>query len=288
VKYAWIHEHRGIYRVSAMCRCLGATRQGYYQWLERGIEDEADEVIVNEIRDIMKASRDTYGILRVTEELHDRGFHVNHKRVERLMKQRNIRAKRVRKRKKTTDSNHQFPASEDRLQRRFDSVSEPDRAWVSDVTYLKTRAGWMYLCVWIDLFSRRVVGWSLSPTLASGFVCDALNAALNKRPGARPLVHSDRGVQYASHEFRRLLWRKKLRQSMSRKGNCWDNAVAESFFGTLKSELDLRPTIAPAELRRIIFDYIEIFYNRKRRHSSLGYKTPMDVENRYWSREEVS
>ncbi len=288
MKYAWIHEHRRIYHINAMCRCLGATRQGYYQWLERGIEDEADEVIVNEIRDIMQESRDTYGILRVTEELKARGFHVNHKRVERLMKQRNIRAKRVRKRKKTTDSNHQFPASEDRLQRRFDSVSEPDRAWVSDVTYLKTRAGWLYLCVWIDLFSRRVVGWSLSPSLASGFVCDALNAALNRRPGARPLVHSDRGVQYASHEFRRLLWRKKLRQSMSRKGNCWDNAVAESFFGSLKSELDLSPAISPVELRRIIFDYIEIFYNRKRRHSSLGYKTPMDVENRYWSREEVS
>jgi transposase InsO family protein len=288
VKYAWIHEHRGIFKVSAMCRCLGATRQGYYQWRERGIEDEADAVIVNEIRDIMKESRETYGILRVTEELRDRGFHINHKRVERLMKKHNIRAKRVRKRKKTTDSNHKFPASEDRLQRRFDAVSEPNRAWVSDITYLKTRAGWLYLCVWIDLFSRRVVGWSLSSSLASSFVIDSLRAALNRRPGARPLIHSDRGVQYACHEFRRMLWRNKLRQSMSRKGDCWDNSVAESFFGTLKSELQLEPTLAPAEVRRIIFDYIEIFYNRKRRHSSLGYKSPLEVENKYWSLEEVS
>lgn len=288
MKYAWIHEHRHIYKVSAMSRCLGASRQGYYQWLEKGIEGAADEVIVNEIREIMKESRDTYGILRVTEELRDRGFHVNHKRVERLMKQRNIRAKRTRKRKKTTDSNHKFPASEDRLQRRFDAVSEPNRAWVSDITYIKTRAGWLYLCAWIDLFSRRVVGWSLSSSLASNFVIDSLNAALNRRPGARPLIHSDRGIQYASHEFRRLLWRKKLRQSMSRKGDCWDNSVAESFFGTLKSELDLKPTLAPADVKQLIFDYIEIFYNRKRRHSSFGYKTPMDVENKYWSRVEVS
>lgn len=289
MKYAWIHAHRKFFSINAMCRCLGASRQGYYQWLERGIDDDAaDTVIVSEMKDIMEESKFTYGIRRVTEALKERGFHVNHKRVERLMRENSIRAKRVRKRKKTTDSNHEFPASEDRLKRRFNAVSKPNAVWVSDLTYLKTKSGWMYLCVWIDLFSRRIVGWSLSSSLASDFVCESLSNALNRRPGARPLIHSDRGVQYASHKFRRLLWRKKLRQSMSRKGDCWDNAVAESFFGTLKSELDLDPSLAPEALQTAIFEYIEIFYNRKRLHSSLGYKTPLTVENNYWSLEEVS
>ncbi len=231
---------------------------------------------------MMEESRNTYGAKRVTKELKDRGFHVNHKRIERLMKENNIRPKRARKFKKTTDSNHKFPASEDRLQRRFD-VKEPNRVWVSDVTYLKTNEGWLYLCAWIDLFSRAVVGWSLSTSLASQFVCDALTAGLNRRPGARPLVHSDRGVQYASNVFRQLLWRNKLRQSMSRKGNCWDNAVAESFFSTLKSDLDLKPSMPAAAVRQLVFEYIEIFYNRKRLHSTLGYKSPEAVEQQYWS-----
>ena len=230
----------------------------------------------------MEESRNTYGVKRVTKELRDRGFHVNKKRVERLMKENNIRSKRAKKFKKTTDSNHEFPASEDRLKRRF-HVNEPNRVWVSDVTYLKTNAGWLYLCVWIDLFSRAVVGWSLSTSLKSQFVCDALMAGLNRRPGVRPLVHSDRGVQYASKVFRQLLWRSKLRQSMSRKGNCWDKAMAESFFSTLKSDLDLKPSLPATVVRQLVFEYIEIFYNRKRLHSKLGYKSPEAVEEHYWS-----
>lgn len=240
-----------------------------------------------EILDIMDETRWTYGIKRVTKALRDRGFLVNHKRVERLMKQHNIRARRKKKRRKTTDSNHDFPASEDRVKRWFD-VSEPNKVWVSDISYLKTRDGWLYLCVWIDLFSRKVAGCSLSSSLTSSFICDALLSALERRPGARPTVHSDRGVQYASNEFRRLLWRNKLKQSMSRKRDCWDNAVAESFFGTLKSELDLSSSLSPAAVRQLIFEYIEIFYNRKRLHSTLGYRTPESVENEYWSVKEVS
>jgi transposase InsO family protein len=266
---------------------LEVSRQGYYSWAQDGIEDETDRVLVAEILDIMNETRYTYGIKRVTKELKDRGFHVNHKRVERLMKENNIGCKKARKFKKTTDSNHDFPASDDRLQRRF-KVNRPDRVWVSDITYLKTRDGWLYLCVWIDLFSRKVVGWSISASLASRFVCDALAGALERRPGARPLIHSDRGVQYASKEFRTLLWRNKLRQSMSRKGDCWDNAVAESFFATIKSDLALSPSVSPKVVRQAVFEYIESFYNRKRLHSTLGYKTPEEVEKDYWSLTQAS
>ncbi len=288
MKYAWIDEHREPFTLTGMCNALGVSRQGYDQWKNRDDDGEADKVILDEIRLIMEDARYTYGLLRVTAALKDRGFRVNKKRVARIMKENNIRSKRVKKRKKTTDSNHTFPASEDRLKRRFNKTSAPNQVWVSDITYLKTREGWLYLCVLIDLFSRKVVGWSLSPNLASGFVCGALTGALQRRPGARPMIHSDRGVQYASHEFRRLLWRNKLRQSMSRKGDCWDNAPAESFFGTMKSELDLNTSLSQTEVKRIIFEYIEVFYNRKRLHSSLGYKTPESVENSYWSLKEAS
>lgn len=287
MKYAWIDEHRGLFTLAAMCRCLGTTRQAYNGWKKREDDDESDRILVLEILDIMKETRSSYGIKRVAKELKDRGFHVNHKRVERLMKENNIKSRRPKKRKKTTDSNHSFPASEDRLKRRF-NPSRPNQVWASDITYLKTRDGWLYLCVWMDLFSRKLVGWSISSSLAAGFVCDALSSALTLRPGAKPVVHSDRGVQYACHEFRLLLWRNKLKQSMSRKGDCWDNAVVESFFGTLKTELDLSPSVTSREARQLVFEYIEIFYNRKRLHSTLGYKSPEEVERLFWSLSAVS
>jgi len=289
VKYAWIHEHRGIFKPAAMFRALGVVPQGYYQWAKRNEEDddESDRVLVAEIRDVMEESRQTYGVRRVTQALKERGFHVNHKRIERLMREHDIRCKKVKRFKKTTNSNHKFPASEDRLQRRFD-VAEPNRVWVSDITYLKTREGWLYLCVWIDLYSRAIVGWSISTSLASSVVCEALDSALKRRPGVRPLVHSDRGIQYASSEFRRMLWSNKLRQSMGKKGDCFDNAVAESFFGILKTEIDLTKNLSASQVRQTIFDYIEIFYNRKRLHSKLGYKTPEEVENKYGSLTDAS
>lgn len=289
MKYAWIHEHRGIFKSAAMFRALGVVPQGYYQWAKRNDDDddESDRVLVAEIRDVMEESRQTYGIKRVAKALKERGFNVNHKRVERLMREHDIRCKKVKRFKKTTNSNHKFPASEDRLQRRFD-VAEPNRVWVSDLTYLKTREGWLYLCVWIDLHSRAIVGWSISTSLASSIVCEALDSALKRRPGVRPLVHSDRGIQYASSEFRRMLWRNKLRQSMGKKGDCFDNAVAESFFGILKTEIDLTNNLSAAQVRQTIFDYIEIFYNRKRLHSKLGYKTPEEVENKYGSLTDAS
>jgi len=287
VKYAWIREHRGHFTVAAMCRCLGAARQGYYRWVKKGDDDEADKVLVAEIREVMKETRHTYGPKRVAKALKNRGTLANHKRVGRLMNENNIHPKRVKKKRKTTNSNHEFPASEDRLMRRF-KMQTPDRVWVGDITYLKTREGWLYMCIWLDLFSRKIVGWSLSTSLASSFVCESLQSALRRRPGARPLIHSDRGVQYASNEFRRLLWRNKLRQSMSRKGDCWDNSVAESFFGTLKSELELTPGMTAAQVRQLVFEYVEIFYNRIRLHSALGYKSPDIVEQEYRTLKEAS
>lgn len=273
-----------------MCRCLEVKRASYYKWLEhfKGIPDESEELLLAEIKDVMAESRHTYGINRVTAALRDeRGFHVNHKRVERLMRENDVRSKRARKYKKTTDSNHQFGASENRLQRRF-NVMEPDRVWTSDITYLRTKEGWLYLCVFIDLFSRKIVSWSISNSLAADFVCDALLVALSCRPGARPLIHSDRGVQYACKDFRRILWRNKLRQSMSRKGNCWDNAVSESFFSSLKLELDLESSMTGQVVRQAVFEYIEAFYNRKRLHSTLGFKSPEEVERQYWFRKSAS
>lgn len=265
-----------------MCRCLQASRAGYYRWVKNGDRDDSDLILVAEILDVMKQVRWTYGVIRMTAALKKRGFHINKKRVERLMREHQIRCKKVKKFKKTTNSKHDFPASEDRLQRRF-KVTKPNRVWVSDITYLKTRDGWLYLCTWLDLFSRKVVGWSISPSLASSFVCEALSNALMQRPGARPLIHSDRGIQYASKEFRRMLWKHKLRQSMSRKGNCWDNAVAESLFSTIKSELESTSRMSGKSVREAAFEYLEVFYNRKRLHSTLGYKTPSEVEKEYWS-----
>lgn len=289
MRYAWLHEYRYKFSLTAMCRCLKVARSGYYTWVKRSLEIDgnADMVLLAEIRSVMEMSRHTYGIKRITAELKDRGFHVNHKRIERLMRKNNIRPKRARKFKKTTDSNHQLGASENRLQRRF-NVSQPDRVWTSDITYLKTRDGWLYLCVWIDLFSRKIVGWSISSSLAAKFVCQALLAALKRRPGARPLIHSDRGVQYASKEFRQLLWAHKLRQSMSRKGDCWDNAVSESFFSTLKCELNLGTMVPTPIVRQAAFEYIEVFYNRKRLHSTNGFKSPEEVERQYWLRKAAS
>lgn len=287
MKYAWMNEYRLKYSIAAMSRCFNVVPQGFYQWLKKEADDESDKVFITEIKDIMKESRHTYGIKRVAEALKHRGFCINHKKVARLMKDNNIRCKQVKKRKKTTDSRHGFPASEDRLKRRFD-VYQPNRVWVSDITYLRCKNGWLYLCIWLDLYSRKIVGWSVSDSLASGFVCSSLKSALQRRPGVRPLIHSDRGVQYACNEFRRLLWRNKLRQSMSRKADCWDNSVAESFFGTLKSELVFDTTLSEADVRSMIFDYIEVFYNRKRLHSTLGFKSPENFENQYWSLEAVS
>jgi transposase InsO family protein len=262
-----------------MCKLLGVSTAGYYAWLKRAESERAvkDRELLGLIHAVHEASRETYGSPRVHEELREQGVRVGRKRVERLMREEQLEGRQKAAFRKTTDSNHAFPVAPNLLEREF-NVQAPDRAWVADITYLWTAQGWLYLAVIIDLYSRRVVGWALQDSMHVGLVLDALRMALSDRRPARGLVHhSDRGSQYASGDHRALLLAWGAECSMSRKGDCWDNAVAESFFSTLKRELEGRWT-EKAAARLAVFEYIEVFYNRKRRHSHNGYKSPVDFE----------
>ena len=219
-------------------------------------------------------SRENYGSPRIYKQLRSEGWKVNHKTVEKLMQQNEIQARTRRKYKTTTDSNHKLPIAPNLLEQNF-AAEEPDEVWVSDITYIATGQGWLYLCVFIDLFTRSVVGWSMAANMKADLVLDAFRMGVGKRGRAPIVAHSDRGSQYASELFRRELYRHDCIQSMSRKGNCWDNAVAESFFGSLKSELIYRENFSSRiKATMAVFDYIEIFYNKQRLHSALGYLTP--------------
>jgi putative transposase len=246
-----------------------------------------------QIQQIHQASRKTYGAPtpaatlreRIHAALQQRGFKVGRHRVARLMKQAGIGVHPKRRFKTTTDSNHAFPITENILSRNF-TVAEPDTAWVADITYIPTAQGWLYLAVIIDLFSRRVVGWSMTEHMRVELIQSALEAALGHRVPAVSglLFHSDRGSQYASHAYQAALQDAKITCSMSRKGNCWDNAVAESFFGTLKTELTHSRIFTTREnAKSTIVEWIEVFYNRQRLHSTLNYLSPVQFEQQYWS-----
>lgn len=262
-----------------MCKVLSVSRSGYYAWLGRAPSPRAleTEQLMKQIVAIFLESKSSYGSPRIARELNSRGYKVSRPRVARLMRYAQIRSIVARKFVATTDSAHDFKFSPDLLQRNF-SCGELSRAWVSDITYIGTGQGWLYLTTIIDLGDRRVIGWALSKTMkAIDTVVPALQMALiNRNPKLGTIFHSDRGVQYACDEFRAELAKTPaIRQSMSRKGNCWDNAVAESFFKTLKVEAIYRdkfPDRKTAEMA--IFEYIEIWYNRKRRHQTLGYLSP--------------
>jgi transposase InsO family protein len=265
-----------------MCSVLEVSPSAYYEWEheQQSVHDRRDEELLALIRQLFAEFRGRYGTPRIHQELTKKGFQVSRKRVARLMREAGLRAKSARKYKATTDSKHNLPVAPNLLERQF-TVTQADSAWVSDITYLWTREGWMYLAIIIDLFSRKVVGWSLRERMTAELVCEALDAAVRLRGPPRDLVfHSDRGSQYASLAFRRRLWRYGMRQSMSRKGDCWDNAVAESFFATLKKELvrDV-PFDSRAHARSEVFEYVEVFYNRRRAHSALGYESPMSFES---------
>jgi putative transposase len=238
-----------------------------------------------QIKQIHQASRDTYGSPRIHASLVAQGFQVGRQRVVRLMAKLGICVRSQRKFKATTDSKHDLPIAENVLERDF-KTTEPDRAWVADMTYIQTTEGWLYLAVIIDLFSRRVVGWSMAEHMRTGLVMSALDAALGQRiPSQTGLVfHSDRGSQYASGDYQAALLKADMTCSMSRRANCWDNAVAESFFGTLKTELT-HPRIfsTRALARTIIAEWIEVFYNRQRIHSTIGYLSPVQFEETYWN-----
>lgn len=235
--------------------------------------------------DIVKAAfvknRGVYGARRIQEELEDEGEIVSRHRAARLMRQQGLQCKTKRKFKVTTDSNHDLPIAPNLLERNFE-ISLPDRVYVGDITYIPTAEGWLYLAVFIDLYSRMVVGWSMSERMKADIVCDALIMAnWKRRPSSGLMVHSDRGSQYASHKFQELLENNGYLCSMSRKGNCWDNAVAESFFHTLKTEMANHYQFRTRqEARQAIFEYIEVFYNRQRKHSTIGYLSPAAYEDK--------
>jgi transposase InsO family protein len=266
--------------VTKMSKALGVSRRGYYGWESRkpGRHEEEDLELASHIEKIFREHRGRYGSPRVWEELKHRGWKVSRKRVERLMREQNLCSRRRRKVVFTTDSRHLYGAAGNILNRDFYAVFGGEK-WVSDITYVRTSGGWLYLTVVIDLWDRKVIGWSISKELVAENVCSALVMAAGNRPPQEGLVfHSDRGTQYCSEEFRDML--KKVcptaRQSMSRKGNCWDNACAESFFKTLKVEQEmLEGKHSAKEVRAAIFEYIEIYYNRCRRHSALGYAIPI-------------
>jgi putative transposase len=274
-------EHREEWPIDMMCRVLKVSRSGFYAWRERPESKQATSRrrLIGIIKEVHEESNRSYGSPRVYRELIARGEICCENTVARYMRENDIVAKTKRKFKQTTDSNHSLPVAKNLLDRDFDQL-EPNRVWVSDITYIPTREGWLYLAMVLDLFGRKVVGWSMSHRIDRHLVMDALTMAVkNRRPPPNLIHHSDRGSQYASNDFQKLLDDHDMICSMSRKGNCWDNAVAESFFHSLKTELVHHEDFATREEARLaIFEYIEVFYNRIRRHSSLGYLSPADYE----------
>ncbi len=284
MRFAFISAEKAWAPVSVLCRVLGVTRSGFYAWQQRDPSEQAsdDQKLALEIAAIHKASGQTYGSPRILAELRAKGLHVSRKRVARLMRELGIRSRRKRRFKATTDSRHKLPVADNVLDRKFD-VDAPDVAWVTDITYVWTDEGWLYLAAILDLFSRRVVGHAMSERIDRALVLEALRDAVGRRvPDAGLLHHSDRGSQYASADYQGALSERGITCSMSRKGNCWDNAVAESFFATLKTEcIYPRRFATRAEAREAIFHFIEVFYNGQRRHSTLGYVSPMEFEIKF-------
>jgi putative transposase len=273
------HEER--FPVRVMCRALAVSPAGYYAWAARpeSRRTAANRRLVTMIRVIHAESRRTYGSPRVHATLQGQGQRVGEHRVARLMRAQAIRAKTVKKWRATTDATHSHPTAPNTLNRQF-AVAEPNRVWAGDITYIWTAEGWLYLAVVLDLYSRMAIAWAMGSRLTETLATEALTMALGRRqPSAGLLHHSDRGSQYAALLYRELLASHGITVSMSRRANCWDNAVVESFFHTLKTELVAhRRYTTRAEATQEIFEWLEVFYNRTRRHSTLGYRSPAEFE----------
>ena len=284
MRFAFIQGHASEHHITTMCRVLAVSKAGYYAWVHRPPSARAteDAQLTAAIQAVHRTSRGTYGSPRVQAELLARGQRHGAKRIARLMRADGLRAKARRRGRVTTDAGPAHPAAPNLLARQFAvaQVGGPNRVWVGDITYLPTRAGWLYLAVVLDLASRRVIGWAMRHTLEGALTCEALAMALRRRcPGPGVLHHTDRGSQYAAADYRALLTAHGMACSMSRVGDCWDNAVAESFFATLKRELaDDADWLTRDEARTAVFEYIEVWYNQQRRHSSLGYRSPAVYE----------
>ena len=283
MKYSFITQHKNTYPVYLMCQVLGVLRQCYYHYRRnrenKPVDPEHQEMLMW-VKEIAKASDDTYGSRRMKKALNALGFPVSRNKARKLMREADVQVRHRKKYKVTTNSNHKQPIFDNLVQRQFD-VPEPDQVYVADITYIWTQEGWLYLAVVIDLFSRKVVGWSMGSRMKAQLVCDALTMAIwQRKPKAGLIHHSDRGSQYASKAFRKLLKAHDINGSMSAKGDCWDNAVAESFFGSLKQErVHWRNYQNRYEAQQDILNYISMFYNSYRLHSTLDYMSPNDYEN---------
>jgi putative transposase len=281
VKYAFIKCNQETFAVTRMCDMMNVSQSAYYDWLKRpeSARSIEDRRLGEEVKKIHKKSRKTYGTRRIRQELVEDGEAVSRKRIGRLMKQQGLESKSRRKFKATTNSNHDRPVAPNLLDREF-LVDQPDTVYAGDITYIPTDEGWLYLAILIDLYSRAVVGWAMSDRMTAQLANDALMMAVWKRkPPKGLMLHSDRGSQYASGLYQKTIKDHDFVCSMSRKGNCWDNAPSESFFHTLKTELTHhRRYQTREEAKQEIFEYIEVFYNRQRRHSTIGYQTPLGYE----------
>ncbi len=281
MRYGFIEENRSMWRLPVMCRVLAVSKSGYFAWRDGrdGPHRSQDRALSVQIQAIHQQSRQTYGSPRIHHELKSQGHAVGKKRVERLMKTAGIAVLPLRRHVTTTDSNHDQPIAPNLLEQNF-SAAAPNQRWVTDITYVPTAEGWLYVAAIMDLYSRRIVGWAMAATMHRDLVLKALDMAVaDRRPGEGLVHHSDRGSQYASDDYRQAMIAYGMIASMSRRACCYDNAAAESFWHTLKNELIHRRDFQTrAEAQQAIFEYIEVFYNRIRRHSSIGNVSPVDFE----------
>ena len=283
MKYAFIQNHRQQFNLKALCRLLEVSRSSYYEWLQHQQRlpqrQQRQTAFDQAVAQLFANSKGCNGARRLQRQLRVSGYTCNRKTVAASLRRQGLVAKAARKFKATTHSKHSLPVFDNLLNQDF-SATTPNQKWVGDITYLGTDEGWLYLAVIIDLFSRQVIGWAMSERMTTDLVCDALQMAVFKRKRPKSvIVHSDRGSQYCSHAYRELLQQHQLRGSMSAKGNCYDNACAESFFHSLKVEAIHGERFATREnMRQTVFEYIETRYNRNRLHSTLGYLSPVDFE----------
>ncbi|MCR6650898.1 MAG: IS3 family transposase [Cellvibrionaceae bacterium] len=282
MRYAFIAEELGCYSVSRLCSVMQVSRRGFYDWMGRSESERAssNRVLLTRIWELFIQYREVYGAPRIHKALLAEGYDCGLNRVARLMRENNIVPKTIRKFRTTTDSRRSRAAADNILARDFEA-DRPNEKWVADVTFIPTREGWLFLATVLDLFSRKIVGWSMGSRLTSGLAQTALQNAIDARsPEPGLIVHSDRGKEYHAGEYQQLLKRHGLICSMSARGDCYDNAVMESFFHSLKvEEVHHQDFRTRAEARAALFDYIEIFYNRQRLHSSIGYQSPVEFEN---------
>lgn len=283
MRYQFIDVQKKAWSITIMCEVLEVSTTGYYDWTRRepGVQTQSNAVLDRQIQEVYRHHKGRYGSPRITDELWDRHVPCSENRVARRMQHLGLRAVQARKFKVTTDSTHDKPVAPDLIQQDF-TASGPNQKWVSDITYVWTVKGWLYLAVVMDLYSRAIIGWSMHHRMTQQLVCDALTMALFRRGFPRSvIIHSDRGSQYCSKRYQQLIKQHGLRCSMGRKANCYDNAAMESFFHSLKVELVHREVYSNRQRARIsIFEYIETYYNRQRKHSAIGYQIPMLFEQK--------